>query len=648
MTTPVQIISIPRTLPIQNIFFANAHKAQAVQINADMKEMPPIFESLGLYKTNALINMVNSECVENNNEMNGRLTQLFSRGIATVAAELGASLLDNGHANQINSLLGKGIADRGHKSPLIGVCAATLKEPEEQLEPNHNYFILVENSISNGNEIREKVTEHFSQHLPILTILVGGDEMACKQVLQSVRQGWEVIVLTNTGQLADELMALADSRADFISEPMRAEIIADGKLHFFNIKDGLLDKKIIELQRVIRRSLRGDTILQQAWERFGVYDSNANRHQKNYRKIQMAILFLTISGTGLALIQNSLEHHLSHIDKYKLEIQLRESQQSPTKITELPQEIPLKNPPIIGNKKTFVQMFQETLFNWFIASEKFLQGLSELLRSVIILIPIMITALLAAANRFNAGTKWLLLRGSAQAIKREIFKYRTRADNYFSDKEKITREERLADKLKDINNALSQTEVNNSALQSYQDILPPPNSVSKNDNGMRYLSPEEYLNFRLEDQYDYYTRKTTQLESKFKKLQWGIYIVGGVGTLLAAIGMEVWIAFTSSLVAAFGTYLEYQQIEKTLLKYNRAALELNNVKTWWIALPTAEQEEQLNIDVLVMRTEQILNSEFSDWIQEMQNALTVLKEKQQKILKATSEEKLDKPLNEYS
>ncbi|MEY3219977.1 MAG: hypothetical protein RIT27_1334 [Pseudomonadota bacterium] len=634
MTTPIQIISNP----------SNNHQAKTVQINADTKDMSQLFESLGFNHSNGLINIVNSGREKENHEMNGRLAQLFSRSIATVAAELSASLLDNGVVNEINSLLGKGIADRNHKSSLIGVCSSALLENEEQLEPNHSHFIFVENSVSHGNEIREKVLEHFSQHLPVLTLLVGGDEMTCKQVLHSVRQNWDIVVLTGTGQLADELMKLKNNRPDFIDDPMLAEIISDGKLHFFNTDDGILDKKIVELQRIIRRLMRGDTILQQAWERFAMYDLNANRHQKNYRKIQIAILFLTVSGTGLALIQNSLDYHLEYIDKSKLEKQILETQTLLPETIRKPQEIISKIPSDHNNKNTLAQTFRETLFSWFMVREKLLQGLSGLLKSIIIVIPIMITALLAAANRFNAGTKWLLLRGSAQAVKREIFKYRMRADIYFSNEEQITREERLADKLKDINSALSQTEINTSALQSYQGVLPPPKAVAKNDSGMSGLSPEQYLSFRLEDQYHYYVEKTTQLELKLNKFQWGIYITGGMGTLLAAIGMEVWIALTSALVAAFGTYLEYQQIEKTLLKYNRAALELNNVKTWWIALPSIEQEKQLNIDALVMRTEQILNSEFSDWIQEMQNALTALKEKQQKAPKTTGEEKLEKML----
>lgn len=44
------------------------------------------------------------------------------------------------------------------------------------------------------------------------------------------------------------------------------------------------------------------------------------------------------------------------------------------------------------------------------------------------------------------------------------------------------------------------------------------------------------------------------------------------------------------------TYMEYQQIEDTLIKYNQLATDLFSVRTWWIALSETEQAKQYNID----------------------------------------------------
>ena len=109
---------------------------------------------------------------------------------------------------------------------------------------------------------------------------------------------------------------------------------------------------------------------------------------------------------------------------------------------------------------------------------------------------------------------------------------------------------------------------------------------------------------------------------------WLIYIFGGVGTFLAAVRLELWIALTTALAAAFTTFLEYRQVENTLIKYNQAETNLANVQTWWMALPAEEQTDPKNIDKLVGYTEKILQDEHTGWAQEMQDALAELRAEQ--------------------
>ncbi|RKZ83246.1 MAG: hypothetical protein DRR19_19405 [Candidatus Parabeggiatoa sp. nov. 1] len=123
----------------------------------------------------------------------------------------------------------------------------------------------------------------------------------------------------------------------------------------------------------------------------------------------------------------------------------------------------------------------------------------------------------------------------------------------------------------------------------------------------------------------------------------GIYILGGVGTLLAARGLELWIAFTTGLVAAIGTYLGYQQVEDRLKKYNQAAINLTNIRNWWSALPSSEQAKQDNIDNLISETETTLGSEFQEWVQKMQKTMSALKETQVKAAEKAKAKKEPTP-----
>ncbi len=93
---------------------------------------------------------------------------------------------------------------------------------------------------------------------------------------------------------------------------------------------------------------------------------------------------------------------------------------------------------------------------------------------------------------------------------------------------------------------------------------------------------------------------------------------GGVGTFLAAVNFEIWVALTTTLVATFVSFLEYKQIENTLIKYNQTKTELSNIKLWWQSLSNEERIKKENKDKLVQRTEDILRTELSGWIRQMQ------------------------------
>ena len=259
----------------------------------------------------------------------------------------------------------------------------------------------------------------------------------------------------------------------------------------------------------------------------------------------------------------------------------------------------------------------------------FIEWLIGGLQWVIVAIPIIVTFLIGILNHLSHGKKWISLRSSAENLKSEIFRYRTKTGVY-SDND---RETKMADKVRELNNHLMETEVKFSALKNYTDCLPPPYSTADNDDGFTMLSPERYLNRRLEDQLSYYQRKTTQLERQWFYLQWGIYGLGGVGTLLAARGFELWIALTTGLVAALTAYLSYQQVEERLKKYNQTSIELTNILNWWSALSASEQLKQENIDQLISDTETALGGEFNEWVKKMQDTMMALKEKQAKAEK---------------
>lgn len=101
-----------------------------------------------------------------------------------------------------------------------------------------------------------------------------------------------------------------------------------------------------------------------------------------------------------------------------------------------------------------------------------------------------------------------------------------------------------------------------------------------------------------------------------------MYVSGGIGTLLAAANFELWVTLTTTIFTACATYLEYEQTETTLRKYNIVATLLENVKNWWTSLTPEEKEHQQNKDRLVATTESALREEGAGWMSLLQDAVS--------------------------
>jgi hypothetical protein len=334
------------------------------------------------------------------------------------------------------------------------------------------------------------------------------------------------------------------------------------------------------LERLIRRELGGDNVLMMAWERFADYDSNAVAYQTRFNNLQVTILAIGVLGTALAI---SKEHY---------------------------------------------GITTGVLGYWY--------------QKLLIAIPIVLTLLITVANRFKQGNKWLLLRASAEAMKREIYRYRTRSGPYTGVAGQPSPEQQLSEKIEDITQRAMRTEVNTSAIVPYdksKGFPPYMYAAQGGDDGFSPLTPDRYIEVRLGDQLNYFQRTARKLDRQLRVMQWLIFIIGGVATYLSAVNQQVWIALTTSLVATLTTYLSYRQTENTLMKYNQASSDLTNVRAWWIALSAEEQARQENIDALVNHTEKVLESELDGWIQQMQNALAELRKDQAPPTDTTKQEK---------
>jgi hypothetical protein len=572
-------VSVRPGLTPQQISFPNKNKALVIAPSPETDAVD-VFKALDLERPNAVLLLLGG--TDNlADEVNAHLVQLLSRGVARAAAGLGALIIDGGRQTGAMAMMGQGVADRGRKSPLMGVAPAgkvtypngPVKDDTEDSEPldhNHSHFILTDGQEwGDETETIYQLAAGLVQDKPVVTILVGGNDLAKKQVLQSVRHNWPVIIIKGTGNLAHEIETLWQKKPPFIPDPELAEIISDGRLYFFP-----LNVAVNEFERQLRQ-LAGpqpesdDTTLQLAWQRFAMYDANAERQQKEFGRQQKSILVLGVLATLFALIQTQLEI-------LALAVVVRES-----------------------------------------------------LYYLILIIPITLSLLIARSNSRNAGAKWILSRAGAESIKKEIYRYRARAEIYSDRKtKKLSRDIKLTRKIDAISSKLMQTEVNTSAMPSYKGPIPPKYGAAEGDDGLTFLTPDHYLKHRLHDQLIWYRGRTVKLEARLQRLQLIILLAGAAGTLLAAIRQELWIALTTALVTAFATFLEIEKVKEKLMRYNQTATDLANVESWWVALAVEERTDPANVDKLVDQTETTIHQEHAAWVQDMQDAMAELRAEQ--------------------
>lgn len=509
-----------------------------------------------------------------------KLTQLIGRGLLRACRSAGAVIIDGGTDAGVMALIGRAAGAMPQPMTLIGVAPEALVQRPDispvgaaggrvPLAPNHTHFVLTQ-GVGWGAEtpVMFDLAQAIAGKLPVLVVMIGGGQVALSEILHAVRRQWRVLIIAGSKGAADELLAQWTAKVAKDDDPLIAEILADGDLHAFPIGD-----PPEALERRIGRDLGGDSTLRQAWLRFGALDLAAVGQQKFFRRMQGLILALSVGVTASVVLHQVVP------DRCAI--------------------------PILGHDF----------------------GCGRSLHYLVIIAPIVLSVLIGWTNRFHHGKRWVLTRQAAEAIKREIFQFRTGAAPY---RDEATREKDLAKAIEDVTRPLAHSEANTAALPIYSGPIPPQYATGEGDDGMSPLAPGRYIEVRLDDQLSFFRKKAVTLDTLLERLQWGILGVGGLGTLLAAIGFDLWVTLTTAIAAALGNYLSYRGVDSTLTNYNQTAIDLENIKGWWTALRPDEQDEPANVDALVQHTEQVLATELSGWTQRMQDALVNLRKDQEK------------------
>lgn len=519
-----------------------------------------------------------------------QVQSLFARALIPVALLTNAAIVDNGSSEGIAALMGRAVQQIDQPPILLGVLTPTTPGPD----PNHTDLMQLPAQWADPAKAAFLIAaalakDKTNDQKPVIGLLAGGGENEKLIALRCARRNWPLFVVQGAGGVADMLVAAttpppAGPQPPPLADPVLQEIVDTADILSFSLTDTADN---------IKRALLGPIqkpreVLADAWSRYDDLDRAAIVKQRLFRWTQGWILSLAVTATLLAIV-----------------------------ITR--SWVPAKSSlPLIG---TFSPH----------------NGLHVLM----LIVPIAISILVGFNARFREGNKWILLRAAAEAIKREIFRYRTRSGAYSPAKSRqMLASLTLAANIKDITANLVQTEVNRSSLpelhpkaasdgktQSDAAITAPATGTRQKER-LQYLTSSQYLIERIDDQIRYFEKKTRTLYRQLKLLNSLILIIGGLGTFLAAMNKEVWVALTTAFATAFANKLEIDQTENSLVQYNMALTSLQNIESWWKGLSPWEMTRQTNVDLLVDQAETTLARETAGWVQQMQSTLDKLTERQ--------------------
>lgn len=516
-----------------------------------------------------------------------RASAIIGAALASAAEVTGAVLVDGGTAAGVMRLTGQARARWSQALPvLVGVAPAGLVTypggpagDGVTLEENHSHFILADSS-EWGGETRLLIAaaERLAGGGRVIMVLAGGGKVATSEVLEAARRHWPVFALAGTGGLADSLIQLWTEHR--VPRRRFAAPVLPGKRKFrprpppFTIADPNLREIISQGDiRPVTDTEPWSLARRLAWELQEepvLKDAWQRFATYDHLAIRLRRMFTRFQASILVL--GVVATLLALID----------------------------------NK------LKESALHW-----------------AVIVVPIVVSVLIAVASRRAVGQRWVMLRAAAESTKAEIYRYRTSGTAHAGGHARTAGARRqLAAQLNVIETRLMQTEVSSGPLTPYEGPLPPEMyGAGRDDDGLSPLGPDRYLRIRVGDQLAYFHQRTRTLNRLRNRLQFLAIASGAAGAILAAANLEVWIGLTAGAAAAALAYVGYLQVDNTIVTYNQTAARLDAQERGWRALSPAQQDEAA-FRHLVTSCEAALAREQSGWVQQMNDTLEDLRRNQ--------------------
>ena len=543
-----------------NIVFPNGSRARVVYSAPDLTYRE-ILKSLNLNSISALVIIVGT-ANDNESQLNEPVSML-GHPLARFIAETNASVLDAGIARGLSQLVGEAVSQRSKSQNVIGVsprgCVSYPQNLEPvvttnmrlPLDPNHTHFVLTQGSRW-GDEIDTKydLARELGKDVPVICIVAGGNNTVVHELLQIVKQRWPILVIEGSGGVADQITSYASKArkaSNLPADPTLQEIVNEGNVVIFPKTNSRL-----AFEQMCYRVTPAGATLEIAWQDFAELNKAAERWQSLSRALRFGFLGLaSVGGAAVAapyILGNAGFLSLPQIQRW------------------LPQVFLV----------TMAALFQ---YHQFLRPDK----------------------------------RTRELRFVAESVKSEIFRYRSRIAEYATAGISATAVSsallRTLDKLRSI------TGLGRDLLK--RDLITPRHQYDrayqsiKLDDGFSFLTPEQYLSTRLDEQLEFHLRRSRQSSKRLEFSTILILIVLGAGVAFGFIAAGKTLAIfciTMILVLVILGIRESSKLSQTAQVSGIIANDLSSLKQWWFSLSAEDKLEAENFEFLVRQTEKIIKN----------------------------------------
>jgi flagellar biosynthesis GTPase FlhF len=241
--------------------------------------------------------------------------------------------------------------------------------------------------------------------------------------------------------------------------------------------------------------------------------------------------------------------------------------------------------------------------------------LSVSLKFLLVITPILASALAAYGSKFLSSGDWLIARAGAEEILKEIYNYRTVLQNTKG------RRAWLENRLAEIQRSVFRGMNGELTIPPYEGILPPHYSSDDpySDSGFNDLNGDEYFKYRLESQLGWHIGKVNKFQSSRVSLQ-VLILASGVAGAILAVFLPLWTALAASFTAVFIGWQELRNYDTVVRNYSKVVMELNILHDHWKNLKDSEKSTTEFFNV-VRATEDTLWAQNVEYIKAMQEAL---------------------------